>query len=63
MMRRMLGFLAVAALALGLGGCCCPMSSGDCKAEGKPMSCDMKKAACSCCDKGAEGTPSQGHQH
>jgi len=71
MMRRVLVVLAVAALALGMTACagspaaaggCCPMSSGGCKAEGKPMSCDMK-AACNCCAKGAEGAPSQGHQH
>ncbi|HLY74585.1 MAG TPA: hypothetical protein VKU80_10755 [Planctomycetota bacterium] len=72
-MSRVLGILAAALLALGLSACCmgsaaasgacCSMSSGGCKAAGKPMACDQK-AACSCCAKeAAEGAGPQSHQH
>jgi hypothetical protein len=70
-MRRVLVFLAAAALALGLNACtgspaapggCCAKGSGGSKAEGKPMTCEMK-AACSCCAKGDVGASSQDHQH
>jgi hypothetical protein len=71
-MGRVLGVLAAALLALGLGACaecstasekCCSMSSGGCKAEGKPMTCGMKEACCCCAKGAAEGAPSQAHQH
>ncbi|HVR83669.1 MAG TPA: hypothetical protein VMU54_05110 [Planctomycetota bacterium] len=71
-MTRILGVLAAALFALGLGACaecstapgqCCSMSSGGCKAEGRPMSCGMKATCCCCAKEAAEGAPSQGHQH
>jgi hypothetical protein len=63
-MNDTLRILAAVALALGLvavGGCC-SMGSGACASGEKSMTCE-KKAACSCCAKGEEGGPKQGHQH
>jgi hypothetical protein len=70
-MSRLLGFGATLILALSLAACagtpkagCCEMAgAAGCKSEGKAMKCDMKEKAGGCCSKGAEGKPSEGHQH